>query len=100
MKVYLFYRGYLGHRDAPYCYKILTETGIADEIYERVFTTAKEVEMADELWAEGSGWADIQCDECGTVYRERCYPGMVVACPVCGNPELISNDAILEASNI
>ena len=80
-------------------YAILTETGIADIIYEREYTNAKEVDMPDEIWAEGSGWADIECDSCHTTYRERTAPGLVVACPVCSEPYLIPEGAILDPSN-
>jgi ribosomal protein S27E len=100
MKVYLKYKGYAPNEPAPYHYHVLTETGIADEIFESVYTDETVVEMPDELWSEGSGWADLQCNDCGHIHKERCYPGAVITCPVCGMPELIPEDAILEPSNV
>lgn len=100
MTVHLIYKGYASNSPTPYHYKVLCDNGHADEIYERVYTSASEVDMPDELWTEDSGWADIECDSCGTKYRERCRPGMVVACPVCSEPMLIPEEAILESSNL
>jgi rubrerythrin len=92
--------GYSPQSSTPYTYRILTETGVADEIYESTLVTADEVDMPDELWTEGSGWADIKCDVCGTKYHERTRPGNIVACPICGAPEQIPADIILEKSHI
>ena len=100
MKVYIKAIGVLPQSSTPYHYRILTETGIADLLYERQFYKDGEYEMLDEAWSEGSGWADLQCNKCNTIYRERCKPGMVVACPVCNEPEIIPDDAVLESSNL
>ena len=81
-------------------YWILCENGHVDRIYEPTYNNATEIDMPDEIWTEGSGWADIKCNVCGTQYRERCRPGMVVACPCCSEPELIPDDACLEKSNL
>jgi len=81
-------------------YNILCENGHADQIWEREYFTPGEYEMPDELWNEGSGWADLVCDKCGTDYRERTRPGNVVSCPACGEPELIPESAMLEESNL
>jgi hypothetical protein len=98
--VILKYRGFSPHSAQPYAYSILCENGHADIIYEAIFTTANEMEMPDELWNEGSGWATIECDSCKTVYRERSRPGNVVACPCCAEPQLIPEDIELEESNL
>jgi len=83
-----------------HAYCILTENGHADMIYEPTYTNATEMDMPDELWTEGSGWVDLECNSCHTRYRERCRPGQVVACPACSEPELIPEEAILEDSNL
>jgi len=81
-------------------YRILCENGHADYIQEREYFKSGEYEMPDELWTEGSGWADVECDSCGTQYQERTRPGSVVACPLCAEPLLIPEDAVLESSNL
>jgi hypothetical protein len=81
-------------------YRILCENGHADYIWEQQYFKSGEYEMPDELWNEGSGWADLCCDKCGSSYRERTRPGAVVACPACGEPELVPEGAMLEDSNL
>ena len=83
-----------------YYYRIICENGHADLIWERKYLKSGEYEMPDDIWSEGSGWADLRCDKCGTEYRERTRPGNVVACPVCNEPEIIPEEAILENSNL
>ena len=69
-------------------------------LYEPTYVRTGEIDMPDEIWTEGSGWVTVVCNSCHTVYRERCRPGMVIACPCCSEPELIPDGAVLEASNI
>jgi hypothetical protein len=83
-----------------WAYHALCENGHADILYERTFFKNGEYEMPDAAWSEGSGWANLKCDKCGTEYRERVYPGMVVACPVCSEPELVPDGVELESSNM
>lgn len=100
MEVKVQHMGWQGGERPVHVYRILTANGHADEIREPTYTSATVMEMPDELWTEGSGWADLMCEECGWEYRERCRPGIVVECPRCNYPELIPDDAILEDSNL
>jgi len=82
-----------------HAYMVLFENGHADLCYERELLP-NELEVDDKLWSEGSGWANMCCDQCGHYYRERVYVGMVLECPVCGMTETIPVGAILEESNL
>ena len=99
MKVYCKHAGCSPALNKHY-YHILTETGHADYIWEEQYFPSGEYDMPDELWSDKSGWVDLVCDKCGYEYRERVYIGMVVVCPICGEPELIPENAILEESNL
>jgi hypothetical protein len=98
MKVLIKHVGY-SPASKLHTYDILTANGVEDRIYEREYTKAKEVDMPDRLWEENSGWADIECEACHYIYQERCIPGDVVACPMCGEPFLVPSNAVLEWSN-
>jgi predicted Zn-ribbon and HTH transcriptional regulator len=99
MNVILKYKGYLPVA-RKHVYSILCANGHADEIYEDLLVVSKEVDMPDELWSDGSGWADIECDACGYRDRERVYPGFLWRCPVCDAVIEIPEGAVLEASNL
>jgi len=81
-------------------YYILCANGHVDICEERTLIETDEIEVDEAMWSEGSGWVSIECNVCHTTYRERCRPGMVVACPMCGEPELIPEEVILEESNL
>jgi hypothetical protein len=100
MTVKLKYLGYSPHSPTPYTYYIETANGKVDIIFEDVYTKETEIEMPDELWGEHSGWADVQCDCCDYVYRERSYPGGLTTCPICDTTFMIPIDAVLEESNL
>jgi ribosomal protein S27E len=70
-------------------YTIMCENGHADYLFEHAYVPDGEIDLDDRQWGEGSSWADLECDECGTFNQERVYPGMVVECPVCGHAEII-----------
>jgi hypothetical protein len=98
MKVYLKYLGYHPQQSKPYVYSVLAEIGKTDYFDEDGYIPEGQrdgVEVPDELFGEGSGWAEIKCDYCGKIWSDRTWPGAIIHCPYCGEEDLIPEDAVL-----